>query len=288
MTNRYAYYPGCSLHATGKEFHQSTEAVFEALGASLHELDEWNCCGASSAHAVNPELTLALPARNLSLAQQQGGGDVVMPCAACFNRHKAADIALRTDEAKRARLEELVEFSFDGSAQVRTLIDVIYNDIGLDRLRARVVRRLAGLRVVGYYGCLLVRPKSVNDFDDSEHPVVMDRILKALGAEVRPYAYATECCGGALSLTVPQSAARMVDRLVGYAREAGAAAMAVSCPLCQINLEMRQSKETRPRMPIFYITELMGLAFDLPDARKWWGMHLIDPKPVLDEVSYAK
>ncbi|MBN1287692.1 MAG: CoB--CoM heterodisulfide reductase iron-sulfur subunit B family protein [Anaerolineae bacterium] len=283
MTDTYAYYPGCSLHATGKEFHQSTEAVFEALGAPLRELEDWNCCGASSAHAVNPELTLALPARNLALAQRQGGGDVVMPCAACFNRHKAADIALRTDEQKRARLEQIVEFTFDGSAQVRTLIDVIYNDIGLDRVRAQVKRPLNGLRVVAYYGCLLVRPKTVNDFDDPEHPVVMGRILAALGAEVRPYAYTTECCGGALSLTAPKSAARMVNRLVGYAREAGAEAMAVSCPLCQINLEMRQSKGG-PRMPIFYVTELMGLAFDLPGAAQWQRMHLIDPKPVLDGI----
>lgn len=286
MSDGYSYYPGCSLHATGKEFHQSTETVFAALGAPLHELDNWNCCGASSAHAVSPALTLALPARNLALAQRTGR-DVVMPCAACFNRHRAADVALRTDAARRAQLERAVGFTYDGAVQVRALLDVVINDIGLERVRALVTHPLEGLRVVAYYGCLLVRPPEVTAFDDPEHPVTMDRILEALGADARPYAYATECCGGALSLTAPKSAARMVDRLVGYAREAGAAAMAVSCPLCQINLEMRQSG--KDKMPIFYITELMGLAFGQPEAEKWWKMHLIDPRPVLQtaEVSHA-
>lgn len=286
MTDGYSYYPGCSLHATGKEFHLSTEAVFAALGAPLRELDDWNCCGASSAHAVSPALTLALPARNLALAQRVGR-DVVMPCAACFNRHRAADLALRTDEAKRAELERAVGFTFEGAVQVRALLDVVVNDIGLDRVRARVRCPLEGLRVVAYYGCLLVRPPDVTAFDDPEHPMTMDRILEALGADARPYAYATECCGGALSLTAPKSAARMVDRLVSRVREAGAAAMAVSCPLCQINLEMRQSGGEK--MPIFYITELMGLAFGLPEAEKWWKMHLIDPRPILraTEVSHA-
>ena len=286
MTDGYSYYPGCSLHATGKEFHLSTEAVFAALGAPLYELDGWNCCGASSAHAVSPALTLALPTRNLALAQR-AGRDVVMPCAACFNRHKAADRTLRADAEKRAQLERAVGFTYDGAVQVRALLDVVVNDIGLERVRARVTRPLEGLRVAAYYGCLLVRPPDVTAFDDPEHPVTMDRILEALGADARPYAYATECCGGALSLTAPKSAARMVDRLVSRAREAGAATMAVSCPLCQINLEMRQSGSQK--LPIFYITELMGLAFGLPDAEKWWKMHLIDPRPVLRavEVSHA-
>ena len=287
MTDGYSYYPGCSLHATGKEFHQSTEAVFAALGVPLRELKDWNCCGASSAHAVSPALTLALPARNLAIAQQ-AERDVVMPCAACFNRHKAADRVLRTDETRRGQLERAVGFAFDGSVSVRNLLDVVVNDIGLERVQARVARPLAGLRVAAYYGCLLVRPPDVTGFDDPEHPVVMNRILEALGADARPFAYATECCGGALSLTAPRSAARMVDRLVGYAREAGAQAMVVSCPLCQINLEMRQSGDDA--MPILYITELMGLAFGLPEVEGWWRMHLIDPEPLLQavEVSHAR
>lgn len=276
----FSYYPGCSLESTAREYNDSVQAVFEALGVGLREIEDWNCCGASSAHSVNRELALALPARNLSLAQQIGL-DIVMPCAACFNRHKTADYEMRTNPQQKARLEALVGFEFTGAVAVRPLLDVIGNQIGLEKIKDKVKKPLKGLKAVGYYGCLLVRPPEITQFENPDNPTLMNQILETLGAEARPWSYATECCGGGLTLTKSSVAARLVNRLAEHAREAGAQAMVTSCPLCQVNLEMRQGSQ---KMPIFYFTELMGLAFGLDQTRSWWNKHLIDPKPVLSSL----
>ncbi len=278
----YSYYPGCSLHSTGCEYNASVQAIFEVFGAGLHELEDWNCCGASSAHSINHALSLALPARNLAIAQR-AGLDVVMPCAACFNRHKTADYLMRTNPEKKAFLEDAAAFQFTGAVAVRPLLDVIGNDIGLERIRSLVKRPLSGLKAVGYYGCLLVRPPEVTQFEDPENPTLMNRLIDALGAEAVPWGYATECCGGGLSLTRSNVAARLVNRLAERAREAGAQAIVTSCPLCQVNLEMRQTAPG-PKLPIFYFTELIGLSFALPQSRSWWSKHLINPNPLLQSL----
>lgn len=278
----FSYYPGCSLHSTAVEYHASVQAVFAALGVQLHELEDWNCCGASSAHSLNRKLSLALPARNLAIAQRTGR-DVVMPCAACFNRHRTADYEMRTSEERRATIQDVVGFEFTGEVTVRPLLDVIGNAIGLERLSQKVTRPLTRLKVVGYYGCLLVRPPEVTQFENPENPTLMNEILMVLDAEARSWAYATECCGGGLALTKSDVASRLVDRLADRAREAGADAIVTSCPLCQVNLEMRQSDGAK-RMPIFYFTELIGLAFGLQEAHSWWKKHLIDPTALLDSA----
>ena len=276
---QFSYYPGCSLHATGKEYDESTHAVFGALGVRLIEIEGWVCCGASSAHSVSADLALNLPAINVALAQEAGHGDLLAPCAACFNRTKAADYALRNDPARRKSIEEAVNFTYTGNVHVRNPLDVVINDVGLQTVASRVTRRLTGLKVVSYYGCLLVRPPHLMEFDNPENPTVMNRILLALGADVKDWSYATECCGGSASLPRVDIATRLVGALAQHAREAGAEAIVTACPLCQMNLEMRQADQ--PRVPIFYFTELMGLAFELPGASGWWGKHLIAPAPVL-------
>lgn len=282
MTTAFSYYPGCSLHSTAVEYDASVRAVFTALDVSLHEVEDWTCCGASSAHSVNHTLALALPARNLALAQP-AGRDLVMPCAACFNRHKVAAHTLRHDAAQRERIEAAVGFTFADNIAVRPLLDVVVNEIGLERVAARVRQPLRGLKVVPYYGCLLLRPAEITSFDDPEHPTVMADLLRVLGAEVRSWSDASTCCGGGLALTRPQVAGRLVGKLAARAREAGAEALVTSCPLCQVNLEMRQNGSAPP-LPIFYFTELMGLAFGLPEAKQWWKKHLIEPQEVIERV----
>jgi heterodisulfide reductase subunit B len=277
----FSYYPGCSLESTASEYNESARAALEVLGIGLYELADWNCCGASSAHNLNRTLSLALPARNLAIAQE-AGRDVVMPCAACYNRHKTADYEMRNNAERRAVIEDAVGFEFSGSVAVRPVLDIVANVAGLERIRAAVVRPLDELHVVGYYGCLLVRPPEVTEFENPENPTLMNDILDAVGAKAHPWSYATDCCGGGLALTKAKVAGRLVDRLVEHAREAGAAAIVTSCPLCQLNLEMRQSAERK--LPIFYFTELLGLAFGLDEANAWWRKHLVDPTGLLQSV----
>ena len=274
----YSFYPGCSLHSTGLEYGLSAQAVFRRLGLELRELAGWNCCGASSAHALNHTLALALPARTLALAQTVGR-DLVTPCAACFSRMKNADYVLRTDPGARAEIETIVGFKFTGEIAIRPLLAVLHEDYGPQRIAAQVRRPLRGLKVVTYYGCLLVRPPEIARFDDPDDPHVMADLLRAVGADVKTWSYATDCCGGSLSLSRSDIVSGLVTRLAERAREAGAEAFVTACPLCQVNLEMRQTGQAK--MPAFYFTELLGLAFGLPDAHKWWGKHLIDPRPML-------
>jgi len=273
----FSYYPGCSLHATAVEYDRSTRAVFRRLGAELVELPDWNCCGASSAHSLNETLALALPARTLALAQKEGR-DLVAPCAGCFNRLKTAEKVLREDPVKGGEIERVVGFKYEGGFEVRSPLDVIAKEIGLKPVKEEVKRPLEGLRLVSYYGCALVRPPEIVDFEDPEHPQLMDLLLEAVGATPLAWSYATECCGGSLSLTRADLAAALVRGLVTKAGEAGARGMVTACPLCQVTLEMRQDGEG---MPIFYFTELLGVALGVEESKNWWGKHLIDPRPLL-------
>jgi len=283
VRNAYAYYPGCSLNSTGLEYGQSTRAVFRKLDLELVELEGWNCCGASSAHALDHSMAVSLPARTLALAQEQAPGrDLVTPCAACFNRLRRADYVLRTDPEQRAEIEASLGYHFDGTVTVRPVLAVLAEDVPPQRMAELVQRPLRGLKVVPYYGCLLVRPPEVTRFDDPDSPQVMAKLLRGLGAEVMDWSHATDCCGAGLSLGRPDVVKSLVGRLVERAREAGAQALATACPLCQVNLEMRQPQADK--MPAFYFTELLGLAFGLPDASKWWSKHLIDPRPVLRQA----
>jgi heterodisulfide reductase subunit B len=283
---QFSYYPGCSLHATGLEYDASTRAVFGALGITLVELDNWVCCGASSAHSASSELAVNLPAINLALAQTAAHGDLLAPCAACFNRSKAADYALRNDPVQRQAIEAAVGFEYTGVVRVKNPLEVVVGDIGLERIKSGVVRPLVGLKVVSYYGCLLVRPPQIMQFDQPEHPVVMNRILRALGADVKEWSYAVDCCGGSGALPRTDIGRKLVSRLVAGAREAGAEALVTACPLCQMNLEMRQT--LTPAMPAFYFTELMGVAMGLREARTWWSKHLVPPAPVLAAAGLLK
>ena len=291
---RYAFYPGCTLHSTGVEFGVSTELVCEALDLEMVEIPDWNCCGASSAHSMDATLFLALPARNLVQAQKVGLEDLAIPCAACYSRLAAADLALREDDAFRARLEGVLGCEYGGGVRPRNLLDIFANDYKPQALRAKVVKPLEGLKVVSYYGCLLVRPPEYTGrWDDPEHPQTMDHLLALMGAEAVPWSYGVDCCGGSLTLNRSDVVVHLVDILAQAAHEAGADALVTACPMCMANVDGRQLYRGGPPLPrppkpgyeplpIFYFTELMALAYGLP-LKKVLGKHLVDPRPLLKE-----
>ncbi len=277
---RYSYYPGCTLSATGVEYGRSIDAVCAALGIELVELEDWSCCGSSAAHALDHELSLSLPARNIALAQPSGL-DTLMPCPACYQRTLNADKHLREDEGWRKEMETLLGFTYNGQGRPRHLLDVLGNDLPAEAITSRVKRPLKGLRPVSYYGCMLVRPPELTGWDDPEHPLLMDRLLVALGAEPMLWSYGLDCCGASLSLNRSDVVKTLVGRLVAAAEEAGANCIVTVCGMCHINLDTRQQGT---QMPIFYLTELMGLAFDLPGWEKWLRKHLINPLPLLKSL----
>jgi len=281
---RLAYYPGCSLEATGKEYDASARAVCQALGIELVELEDWNCCGATSVHSIDHLLALALPARNLALAQKVGL-DIVAPCSACYNRLRQTEHALRHDRSVGRAIEEAVGFNFLGGVTVLSLLEALVRRVGVEAVADRVVHPLRGLRVASYYGCLLVRPPEVTRFDRPENPVHLDEVVEALGAEAVYWRGKTECCGASHAITNPEVASALVGRILALAREAGADAIVTTCPLCQTSLELR--RPAGEAIPAVYFTELMGLAFGLPGTRTWLDKHLVDVGPVLSAVVQA-
>lgn len=271
-----AYYPGCSLKSTAKEFDHSTRAVCEALGVTLIEPKGWACCGGSVAHRADPEKAVDLPMENLSLIQRSGFSEVTMPCAGCFSRHKFAQYGDRDGEASTDNGESAV--------RVSNLLEMILDHVGTDRIAAKVQRPLTNLRVVCYYGCLLTRPPEVTGAQDPEDPTDMDQIMAALGTHVVDWSYKTSCCGAVHSLIRKDIVLTLGKELIDHARAAGADAIAVACPLCHANLDARQTQmEIDQPMPVLYFTQLMAIAMGLPPEAASLNKNLIDARPVLKE-----
>jgi len=280
---KYSYYPGCTSSTTAIEYGLSTEAVCEALGIELIELEDWNCCGATSGHALSHELATALPGRNVAIAQA-AGLDIAIPCPACYQRCLAADKRFQEDEDWRAEMEDLLGFEYTGQARPRNLLEIIGCDLDWEEIAAKVKKPLEGLKPVSFYGCVLVRPPELTGWDDPEHPVIMDRLLEAMGAEPVSWSYVVDCCGASLSLNRSDVVITLVNKLVQAAEEAGADSIVSACGMCQINLDTRQKGR---QMPIFYFTELLGLAFGLPGTDNWLKRHAVDPRFLLRSVGLA-
>jgi heterodisulfide reductase subunit B len=283
---KYAYYPGCSLHSTAKEYDQSARAVCEALDIELVEIPEWICCGASSAHMTSELLSLALPVKNLVLAREMNL-DVAVCCAACYSRLRFADAAMSTDECRQAsEIDQIVGASYRGEIQAKHLLEIVTSDYGLEALEDGAITPLEGFKVAAYYGCLLVRPPEVVAFDNPENPMVLDELTVALGAEVVAWSHKIECCGASLSLTRTDVVLKLVRDILQAAADAGANCLVVACPLCQSNLDLRQAQVNRQHktdfdLPILYFTQLIGLALGMEPKALGLNKLIVSPKKLL-------
>jgi heterodisulfide reductase subunit B len=233
-------------------------------------LDDWNCCGATAYMAVDEAKACVLAARNLALAEKQGDRPIMAPCAACYlvlnkTKHYFHDYPAMKETIDRAL--GAVGLRYSGNTPVRHPLDVLINDVGLEAIKQKVRKPLKGLKIATYYGCQLVRPYAT--FDDQYNPTTMDRLVEALGATVVHYPLKTKCCGGSLTGTVPEAGIRLVYILLNEARKRGADCLATVCPLCQFNLDAYHAQVTAQYgpmlVPTVYFTQLMGLAFGLPN-----------------------
>jgi len=276
-TVEVAYYPGCSLHGTAREYDGSVREVARVLDVRLLELRDWNCCGASSAHMTDHRLAVDLAARNLRIAARERK-DLLVPCAACFHRLKAAQKAFRDEPDQPG--EGLAE------VQVIHVSDWLRKPETLARIRGAVKHPLKGLRLVPYYGCLITRPPAVTGSREPEDPKGMDLLIRVLGGEVRRWSFKTECCGGSLTMPRADLTRILVSRIVKAAARAGAQGIVTMCPMCQANLESRQldlKKQDRehPLLPVFFATELVAACTSETRQVNRWKPHLIDPAEVL-------
>ena len=286
----YAYYPGCSLKGTGLGYEKSLLATFEKLGVSLEELPDWNCCGATSYMSISEEQATVLAARNLAIATRQQR-TVVAPCSACYmilnQTRKKLQENHQLHRQVKEQLQQIGEKELDPSMAVRHPLDVLVNDIGIDAIRSRVVRKLNGLRVFPYYGCLIVRPN--NGFDHATYPTSMDRLLTALGCELVDHPLKTRCCGGSLTGTLESVGVRLVYILLKEAKKRGAHAIATLCALCQFNLDVYQQRAADQyhedlNIPILFFTQLVGLALGASEAEVGLEHHYVPAEPIFDLV----
>ena len=257
------YYPGCALHGSSDDYEASVRVCMKALGVELNELEDWICCGATAAHCINKKLSTALPARNLGIAEKQNLKSLFAPCPMCSMELTKANEAIKADAELRKEMSEIVETPVTGSVDVVNLIQV-FQAVGYDAIAERVTRKLENFKPACYYGCLLTRPPKILKFDDPEDPTSMEELLQKLGAEPVDWNCKTVCCGGGLTLSDEAGVAAMVYRVLQNAIDSGANCVVVACPMCQINLDMRQADAKKlgltQDVPIFYLSDLVGLA----------------------------
>lgn len=267
---KYQYYPGCSLEGAALEYNLSTRAVMEAVGAEIVEIEDWTCCGASAADSTSYLLSLALPARNIAIAEKTDDvTDILVPCSACYLNLKKVEEKTRREPVTLEKVNAILnedQLKISGRIHVRHLLDVIVNDLGAEHIRHNLKRAFTGFRIAPYYGCQCLRPYVV--FDDPEDPRSMEPLIEAAGAEVHPWKMGAKCCGASHMNTKMDVGLELVAALLQGAK--GADAIVTVCPMCQMNLEAYQQKISRRRkenlhMTILYLPQFIGLALGLPE-----------------------
>jgi len=292
---KYLLYPGCSMESSAKAYCDSLMAVAGRIGLELEEIDDWNCCGATEYLGISLTPAYALISRNLALASKQANGSrtVVAPCSACYLNLAKADYYMQEQPKLGVMVNEALkagDLSYKpGSLSIRHLLDVMVYDIGLDTIKSKVVRPLSGLRVAPYLGCMVPRPDYENRWSDHEHPIELDLLLDALGAEVIDFPLKTHCCGGHMPHIGPDTAFELIRRLISSADNYEADIMATLCPMCQMNLDAYQSETnqhfgTSYHMPVVFFTQLMGLAFGLNPKDLGFGLELVSARKALGKI----
>jgi heterodisulfide reductase subunit B len=288
---KIGYFPGCSLHATAREYEESLRAITSPLGLELCEIEDWACCGASSAHAVNHLLSLALPARTLALAEEQGFERVLAPCAACYSRLARTRHELLQDKKLTAQVVDILRRPLSLRVQIISIAEFFREMIPV--LKEKLTTPLPSTKVACYYGCLLVRPREVATFDDAEAPSSMEAVIAALGAQPVSWNRRVDCCGAGFSLSRTGAVLRLGTRILEDAKAAGADVIAVGCPMCHSNLDFRQKAMSQKRshpfdLPILFLPQLIGLSLGLEPQTLGLKRHFITTAPFLERLGPSK
>ena len=293
--SEYLFYPGCSMESSAKAYYHSVMSVCKTMDIQLKEIDDWNCCGATEYLSLELTPAYALIARNLALAEQQANGSktVVAPCSACYLNLSKADHYMHENKAFGEKINTALAaggMHYDpGELVVRHLLDVVINEIGLDKIKEKVVKPLTGLRVAAYVGCMLPRPDYNNRYSDNEHPYELDDLMRALGAEVIDFPLKTACCGGHMTQIGPGTAFELIRRLISSADDYKADVLVALCPMCQMNLDAFQGQmngyfHTNYHMPILFFTQLMGLAFGEKPENLGFGSEFVSAHEAMKRI----
>ena len=272
---KLSFYPGCSLEGMANDYGRSIEAVFRRLEIELIELEDWSCCGSTAAHSLDEMMSVALPARNLAAAEKIGF-DLVSPCAQCFNR------LCHSRQMIQKKLFD-VPWQVNGDIEVHDMTRFLATADMIKAVNDRVIRPLKGLNIVCYYGCQMVRSPRISGYTDYENPLTMAQLISTVGANAIDWSYKATCCGAGIGIARKDIQGSLTRRIYREAVRSGADAIVVSCPLCQMNLDVIQLNSREKIVPVFYFTELIRMAFEGYGMPSWFKMHIADPIPLLSK-----
>lgn len=257
---KYSYFPGCTLKTKAQELEKFALDSAKALGMEIEEQKEWQCCGAVYPLAKDEIATKLSSVRSLVNAQQKGEKLVTL-CAACHHVIKRVNEDMKTDDNVRDKVNNYLELAkeYKGEGEVLHYLELLRDEIGFEELAKLVKNPLTGRKIGAYYGCLLLRPSEIMNFDDPENPSIIEDFIKALGATPVKYPYRTECCGGYLSVDKKDLAKEMADNILKSVSKHEANEIVTACPLCKYNLESSDTESTR-EISVSYFTELLAEA----------------------------
>ncbi|MDD3908317.1 MAG: CoB--CoM heterodisulfide reductase iron-sulfur subunit B family protein [Bacteroidales bacterium] len=275
---KVGFYPGCSLEGSSKEYSKSLFAVSEKCGITLEEIKDWSCCGASAAHSLNHDLSVALPARTLALAEKQGLSEIVIPCAACYGRLAASQQAILNDKAVLEKTEKYIDMAFTGNVQLLTVFEFLQKYI-FPVADQYIVDKL-NQKTACYYGCLLARPKDLTKLERPENPMEMEKVMEKAGATPIDWAFKTECCGAGFSMSRTDLVAKLSGRILEDAAERGADSIIVACPMCHSNLDLRRPEIKKQlkkdiNIPVLFITQALGLSMGISAKELGLDKHFV-------------
>jgi heterodisulfide reductase subunit B len=271
---KFSFFPGCSLKASGHENTASLLKFCDRVNIELKELEDWNCCGSSSAHSIDHNIADSLPSRNISLAPK--GVPLLIACPSCLIRMKSAYLKIKEDEVLKQKYESQWGQGFDNDLEIIHFFE-IFNRIHMEDYIDNPRKKLRNLKVAPYYGCMLSLPPNLR-FEKSYYGI-MEKTLSKLGADIINFGYGTRCCGTYLSVAKPQIAQNVVNEIVFKAMEAGAECLVTACSMCHLNLEIRCT--IKNPIPTLHFSELLSMALDVKDQKKWFPRHIVDPVPLL-------
>jgi heterodisulfide reductase subunit B len=264
-----AYYPGCSLYQSAKLYNHQTKLVFGMLGLHLKEIEDWSCCGATSAGKINDFMAVALPARNLGIAESSGFAELVIPCSACYSRTLVAQKQLEDFPLLKNEINIELSRKVKGKIKVSSTLDVLKKAIIDTKFALVSLQKLEGYKPACYYGCMYTRfPYDVPVADNVENPHGMETVLKAIGITALDWNYKTHCCGASSIIYNPDCALDLMAKIMRDAVSRGANCFVVTCPMCQMNMESQQDQfcekhGIKERLPVYFITELLALAMGM-------------------------
>jgi heterodisulfide reductase subunit B len=283
------------MEGTAVSYLKSMEAVAEALDIHLEEIPDWNCCGASVASGVVGDFTQqVMTLRNLAIAEEKGL-DILVGCSSCYMNLGLANKHFKEDQHFADMANDSLAaggLKYNGTLKVRQIVDILINDVGLEKIKACVKRPLKGLQVGGYVGCQTVRALPW-EYDDPERPMLLDRLIEALGATAVPFPMKARCCGSSHSIAQTEIVLDCSKEILESAASNGASMLVTPCPMCQLNIDAYQGMVNKAHksnyaLPILFITQLMAIAFDLPPVTAGLKYCIVSPYESLAPLGVGK